>query len=140
MSLDYAAINASLFNRAAADTAGASVRALTGANGIFERPQLRNTAGRVFPWLVWAEIDASGASGDMRPMVGSWWLYVPQMAAGNVFQLLTLATAIEALYGGANYLAIASGRVGIVYKGRSFEDAPLTALGMEMRIEYRRRG
>lgn len=142
MTIDYTAINAALFNRVATASAGSTVRALaaSGQNNIFQRFQLKSTAGRVFPWLVWSEIDTGGESGDMRPMVGSWWLYVAPPPVGSLVTLQGLASALETLYGGANELAIADGRVKVVHRSRSFEDKSLTAIGMEVRISYSRRG
>jgi hypothetical protein len=138
MTLDYTAINAALFNRVATASAGSAVRALAGTNGIFEREGLASLAGRVFPWFVWAEIDVGGESGDMRPMVGSWFTYVPK--GGNAFQLLTNTTALETLYGGANGLVVPWGRVKVVHISRAFDDTKIPARGMEVRLAYSRRG
>lgn len=137
--MNYATINANLYNRVATSTAGATVRALAGgASSIFERAGLKNVNGRVFPWLVWQEIDVGGESGGMRPMFGSWWIYVSEN--GNAYQLLTISSALEALYGAPNRLSIAEGSVGVVHISRAIESKAPIALGMEVRLSYTRRG
>ncbi len=138
--IDYAGINASLFNRVATHADGAAVRALIpgGTASIFERYQLKNVAGKVFPWLVWAEAPTSGNSGDMRSLGGAWWIYVAPNS--NVRALLTIASALETLYGYTHALAISGGRIGVTFRGQVFDDQSLTAMGMEVRIGYQERG
>lgn len=139
--IDYAAINASLYDRVATHADGAAVRALVGqgaVSSIFPRRDLKNVAGRLFPWLVWAAAPASGDSGDMRQLGGAWWIYgAPN---GDEYTLLAISAALETLYGYTNALAIPGGRIGVTFRGAAFESRDPIALGMEVRISYTARG
>lgn len=142
--MDYAAINAALYNRVATDTAGSTVRALLGAldtgKAVFQFDKLKTYAGggAVLPWLVWRPGDATGTSGEMQEIGGSWWAYSSQLLGTK--RLFDIRSALETLYGAPGRFGIAAGRVTVTFRGRPFEDATLGNIyGAETRLVYTRR-
>ena len=139
MSIPYASVQAQLYQRVASDPAGGGVRSLVGsAASVFPADQLGRVAGTAFPWLVWAVGPVGGVSGGMRDVLGSWWAY--DDPGRGPARLLTLASAIDDLYGSRAALALPWGRLGIVFLGRPVLDTTIPALALEIRIGYRRLG
>lgn len=149
--MDYAAISSALYARAASDSAGATLRGLLGSNAgmtaiagqtacIFRWSLL----GRVkalapaTPWLVWRALGTSGQSGEERGVSASFFAYVSP-AAGDT-PLLTIASAIEALYGIDARYAIPGGKTSVTFIGQPFPDEILGLNGIETRIVYTQRG
>lgn len=138
MSIDYTAIYSALYSRAATDSAGATLRALLGgSSSLFERSQLANVAGRVFPWLVWVAGGVGGQSGGMRDLNASWFIYAAPTDSTRT--LHTIAAALEDLYGERQ--AIAFGELQGTFVGAPFVDTSLAnAQGMEFRFQFLQRG
>lgn len=143
MSIDYAAILTALYNRAAVDLAGASVRALLGASGsLFAATDLTAKADAkprlARPWLVWRPGPVGGASGGMRDVAASWWIY-DDLTAGDS-DLNAITTALEALYGAESRFALSGGRISVTQIGQIADDDALALRGREVRIVFTRRG
>lgn len=152
--VDYATLYASLYSRAAVDSAGATLRALLGT---FPNPFATDTtfngkaaafpaeklsafagAGVVLPWLVWRAGSVGGASRDIRDLAASWWVYAAPGAGSR--PLHQIAKELETLYGYTNALALSGGRVGITFVGQPRADAALGLTGLEVRIGFRQLG
>lgn len=127
-----------LYTRAASDSAGATLRALIGTNGLFTRQELGTLSGRVLPYLVWSEDGVAGASEGMRSINAAWWAYIAR--TGNPRTLHQIADALDRLYGSTAALAVPGGRLGVTFRGRPFVDDTLGLQGMEVRIGYRKLG
>lgn len=140
MSIDYQDIYEQLYDRAATDSAGATLRALLGnASSVFPRKGLRNLNGKVLPFLVWAPGAVSGQSNTMRDLNASWFVYCGPGKGPKV--LHEIATALDDLYGSLAPFAIAYGRLQVTFIGQPFVDSALDGLeGVEVRIGYRRLG
>lgn len=140
--MDYAAVYSALYDRAATDSAGAAFRATLGA--LFPATDLAQwreptTPGRpARVWAVWRPGAIGGASGDMRPVGASWWLY-DDPERGNT-RINTALSALEALYGIGARDAIPFGRLRVTFIGPTFHDDALGLTGREVRIVYDRRG
>jgi len=149
MGLDLASINNSLYTRLATDSAGSAARALlgsfpspfpkmssfAGAKAVFpaELLALFAGAGVVLPWAVWRGRGTSGETHDYRSILGSWWVYTAKNAPQ--YTLLSVATAIEQLYGASAGLAIAGGRLH-AQTLQPVEDKALALNTVEVRIRY----
>lgn len=143
MSIDYAAILASLYSRAASDSAGSAFRATLGSSsslfGASKLAQWRdpNTASRpARVWAVWRPGDISGQSGlvQMRGVGASWWVYDDPERGST--RLLATLTALEALY--SDRFALSGGRLQVSFISRQFTDDALGLTGQELRIRYLR--
>lgn len=152
--IDYAAIYAALYGRAASGSAGATLRALLGTfpapfpldsafagqRAVFPADRLGAFAasGVTLPWLVWRAGAAAGASGQMRDLGASWWAYAAPNAGS--YPLHQIAAMLETLYGYTNALVIAGGRTRVTFIGRPFPDAALGLNGMEIRVGFTQLG
>ena len=110
---------------------------LGGASSVFNRRQLKNTTGRVLPWLVWSYDAADGERGEMHNLSAAWYVYAAPNAEEAV--LYNIAEALATAY--ANIFSVAWGRVSIGAPGKLFEDAALNGLqGLRVPLVGRRLG
>ena len=144
--IDYAAAYSAIWTRAATDAAGSAFRAtLGGASSIFPVRDLarykdpQGSSRPALPWAVWKRGGIGGESGAMRSLAGLWFLYVDPVA-GSMYQLDTVTTALESLFGSVNRLALSGGSVRVTFIGAPFEDTALNLIGREVRISFDRRG
>lgn len=103
---------------------------------MFPRRQLKNTTGKVLPWLVWKQGGIPGAVHDMRNVNAAWWAYIAPNDSER--KLNQIADALEAVY--RNPFVVAWGRTNVTFRGEPFDDDSLSLIGLEVRIGYRALG
>jgi hypothetical protein len=133
---NLATINGLLFARLKSDTAGAAVRAALGAGAasVIPATHLRREPRPVRPMLVWRGSSVGGQSGEMRDIIGTWWIYDdPAQGFARIDALIPL---IEAAY---PIDVIDPGETRITLIGQQSEDAALGGLLVRfVQITYRR--
>jgi hypothetical protein len=135
--IPLATILASLYSQVATATAGAAARArLTG--GVYPADQVLPPVGSAvqlppFPFALWRAGPVNGATGDVRSVVGTWWVYT---LPGQARQA---ALCIEALSAAYPRDAVGFGVTTAGPIGQEFYDAALGANGRALTITYRRR-
>lgn len=124
-----------LYNVAATDVP--TLALLGGASSVFDRKQLRNTSGRVLPWLVWGTDVRDGDRGEMTNVFVDWFIYITPVASER--DLHTIADAVQAAY--ANPFVVSAGRITIGRRGKVFIDSALNGLqGLRLPLAYRALG
>lgn len=133
---DLAAINGLLYAQLKTALAGAAVRAALGAGAasIIPANQLRQEPRPARVLLVWRGGSVGGASGEMRPLTGVWWIYDdPNQGYARIDALVPL---IEAAYPVA---CLAWGETRVTLIGQGTEDATLGGLLVRpLQVTYRR--
>lgn len=128
MSIDYAAIDAAIFQR------GATLGYTTfGVDDLSQRAATQPRA--VLPWLVYKPLPVGGTSGGMRTVAASWWVYGSTTRA-----VRGIAAQLDALFGHQARFSVPSGRIAVTYIGQPFDDTALGLRGIELRLSYERRG
>lgn len=136
MSMDYSAHYQDLYTIGATN-AGVLALLLGGSTSVFNRKQLKNTTGRVLPWLVWSYEATDGERGQMHNLAAAWYVYAPPNAEEAV--LYNIAEALATAY--ANVFSVTWGRVTIGAPGKPFEDTALNGLqGLRVPLVGRRLG
>lgn len=131
-----ASINGLLYARLKSDAAGASVRAAlgAGAQSIIPAEHLRREPRPARLMVVWRGGSVGGASGDMRGITGTWWLY-DDPAQGYV-RIDALVPLIEAAY---PLHVFSPGETRITLIGQQSEDTTLGGLLVRpVQLTYRR--
>jgi len=133
---NLATINGLLFARLKSDAAGAAVRAAlgAGAQSVIPAEQLRREPRPARLMAVWRGGSVGGASGDMRGITGTWWIYDdPPQGYARIDALIPL---IEAAY---PLDVIAPGETRITLIGQQSEDGTLGGLLVRpVQLTYRR--
>lgn len=138
--IDVSNINAQLFTRAATDADGAALRALLGAGAagwvpplttsIIPAHQLAKERLPQLPLLVWRRLPISGENGELRLVVGIWYVY--DQPSQGYWRIGQIATALQALYIG---WAIAFGELTTSIGGEQHDDT-LGLLVTPVRVSY----
>lgn len=136
MALDFTTAYASLYSRAASDSAGSALRALVGS--IFDARDLDNLTGKTLPYLVWRATDPDGGSTLMTNINGGWYAYVAPTVGDRT--LTTIGTAVYRLYGGENRMAISGGVLHALPPRAPFFDAARKLRGLHIPIYWRTLG
>jgi hypothetical protein len=133
---NLASINGLLFARLKSDAAGTAVRAALGAGAasIIPAHQLRREPRPVRLMAVWRGSSVGGQSGQMRDIIGTWWIYDdPAQGYARIDALIPLMEAAYPLD------TISPGETRITLIGQQSEDATLGGLLVRfMQVTYRR--
>lgn len=136
MVIDLATINGLLYARLKSEAAGASVRAALGAGAasIIPAEKLRVEPRPARVLLAWRGGPVGGQSGEMRGIIGTWWIYDdPGQGYARIDALVPL---VEAAYPRD---ALAWGETRITLVGQASEDATLGGLLVRpVQLSYRR--
>lgn len=136
MVIDLASISGLLYAQLKTAAAGAAVRAVLGAGAasIIPAERLRHEPRPARVLLVWRGGSVGGASGEMRPASGVWWVYDdPGQGYARIDAVVPL---IEAAYPRD---ALAWGDTRITLIGQATEDATLGGLLVRaVQLTYRR--
>jgi hypothetical protein len=135
--IPLATILASLYSQVATASAGATARArLTG--GVYPADLVLPAVGSAvqlppFPFALWRAGPVNGVEGDVRRVIGTWWVYTLPGQARHA------ALCVEALSAAYPRDAVALGVTTVGPVGQEFYDAALGANGRALTVTYLRR-
>lgn len=148
MPIDTPTIYASIYNRLASDSAGATLRALLGQSTRLATLTGNGNNAAIFPvdmletvkainvdrpWIAVKDGEIAGSSGSIRDCFTSLWIYTS--GRSRSYDMRVIKAAIDDLFGYTNRHSISGGFLKVVFSGRAVEEA--TDLdSAEMRVTY----